>query len=117
MAIPREERLKEGSKFSLLFKKGKSVHNKILVMYYLPAPVGVRQTGFSVGKKLGNAVMRNRIKRKMKAAYRELIHHVPRGYYILFIGRKGIVHAPYNEIKEGMDELLKRGKIWREGQN
>lgn len=114
MAIPKKERLKEGTKFSLLFRRGRSLHDKLLVLYYLPRTGEERQAGFSVGKKLGNAVVRNRIKRKMKAAYREFFQNVPHGYYVLFIGRKGIRHVSYWEIRQSMMELLKRAGLWEE---
>ncbi len=114
MALPREERLKDRNKFKLLFARGKSLSNKILVLYYLPCEVDKRQAGFTAGRKLGKAVVRNRIKRRMQEAYRTLLPNVPKGFVLLFIARSNIHKASFDDIIQGEKELLKRGGIWEE---
>ena len=113
MSLPREERLRERGKFSLLFKKGKSVSDRFQVLYFYPWEGKVRKAGFSAGKKLGKAVLRNRIRRKMKEAYRSIYPCVEKGYLLLFIGRKGILDADYQEIEKSQKKLLRRAGIWK----
>lgn len=114
MSLPRSERLKEGSKFSLLFEQGQSVHNSLMVLYYLTDQSGLRQAGFSVGKKLGNAVIRNRFKRKMRQAYQNYYVNIPKGVVMVFIARRGILQASYTDIEYGVKGLLKKSGIWKE---
>ncbi len=114
MALPKEERLKEAKKFSLLFREGKSIANNLLVLYYKPGSANKREAGFTVGKKLGGAVTRNKFKRRMKEAYRSLLNNVPKGYIVLFIARQGILKAKYPQILAGEKELLKKAGIWKE---
>ncbi len=114
MALPREERLKEAKKFSLLFREGKSIANNLLVLYYKPGPAKEREAGFTVGKKLGGAVTRNKFKRRMKESYRSLLDNVPPGFTVLFIARRGILKAKYSQIVAAEKELLKKAGIWKE---
>jgi len=113
MSLPRQERMRERGKFTLLFKKGKSLADRNLVLYYYPFEPGKREAGFSVGKKLGNAVVRNRIRRKMKEAYRTLLPNVFDGYLLLFIGRRGILEATFDDILASQKKLLKRANLWK----
>ncbi len=113
MALPRHERLRERGKFTLLFKKGKSLADRNLVLYYYPAEPGTREAGFSVGKKLGKAVIRNRIRRRMKEAYRRLLPGVTPGYLLLFIGRRPILQADFKEILDSEKKLLKKANLWK----
>ncbi len=113
MSLPRQERLRERGKFTLLFKKGKSLADRNLVLYYYPWEPGHREAGFSVGKKLGKAVIRNRVRRKMKEAYRTLLPNVKDGYLLLFIGRRGILQADFKEILAGEKKLLQKANLWK----
>ena len=117
MALPKEERLKEKKKFSALFSEGKSIANKILVLYYKPMEDETREAGFTVGKKIGGAVVRNKYKRRMKAVYRSLLTDVKRGYLLLFIARNGILQANSDQIKKSQKDLLQKAGIWKKKEN
>lgn len=113
MALPKEERLKESAQFSFLFKEGKSIANRTLVLYYKKFSPEVRQAGFTVGKKIGGAVIRNRYKRKMVAAYQLLLPNVQKGYLMLFIARNTILNSDFEQIKRSEKDLLEKAGIWK----
>ena len=64
------ESLKKNDDFRLVYRSGKSCANRYLVMYAKPNDLGTSRIGISVSKKVGNSVVRHRIKRLVKESYR-----------------------------------------------
>lgn len=100
------ERLKKNSDFSRVYSKGKSYGCKNLVLYYLPNGRQKSRAGFSVSKKVGNAVTRNRIRRFLKES---LLHtNLGESHDIIFIARKPAKEDGFFEIKRSVRYLLKK---------
>ncbi len=74
---------------------------------------GPPQVGFTVTKRVGNAVIRNRVRRRLRAAAAEVIPHVaaPDADYVL-IGRKATLKRPYGELVGDLEAALKRLGAW-----
>ncbi|MBQ7408643.1 MAG: ribonuclease P protein component [Clostridia bacterium] len=78
-----DNRLKRRSDFDLVFKKGKRCYAKSLLLVYVKARD--LKIGYSVSKKNGKAVIRNRIKRLLRACMREYTSSFKGGYYIVIV--------------------------------
>lgn len=76
-------RLKRKSDFDKLFSKGKKVYSRSLTMLYFPSEDF--KIGYSVSKKHGNAVKRNRIKRLLRASAREAFKDLKKNYRIVIM--------------------------------
>ncbi len=76
-------RLKRKSDFDKLFLKGKRVHSKSLTMLYFPS--NDFKIGYSVSKKHGKAVKRNRIKRLLRASAREVFKDLKKNYRVVIM--------------------------------
>ena len=61
--------LKRNKTFRYVYRKGKSVPSRMLVMIYNKSKTGMVKVGFSVSKRIGNSVTRNRIKRRLREAF------------------------------------------------
>ena len=84
MDFKRTQGLKKDSDFRKVYKHGKSFANRNLVMYILDNKSDSTRVGISVSKKVGNAINRNKIRRRIKESYRLNIDaNVKYGYYIL----------------------------------
>ncbi|AZR74935.1 ribonuclease P protein component [Anoxybacter fermentans] len=91
---------------------GNSYANNILVLYILKHPEDpVQRVGFSVSKKIGKAVKRNRVKRLLKEAYRLNKHRLMEGIDLIIIPRKRILGANFREIEKGMIKLFSKAGI------
>ncbi len=78
-----DHRLKRSEDFDRVFKNGKRVYGKSLMMLYIKA--NSLKIGYSVSKKHGKAVVRNQIKRKLRAAIREVFENINGNYYIVLL--------------------------------
>ncbi|MDR2898900.1 MAG: ribonuclease P protein component, partial [Clostridiales bacterium] len=79
--------LKKNYQFRHVYNKGKSIANKLLVMYYMPNYKEFNQLGLSVSKKVGKSVIRSKVTRLIKESYRLKEDEIKMGYDIIFIAR------------------------------
>lgn len=86
--LPRRRILKSPRMFQTVYQKGRSWANRCLVLYVFPAMGPETKAGFAAGKKLGGAVVRNRLKRLLRESYRRNAQHVKKGVYLLLVARK-----------------------------
>ena len=103
--MERRYRLKKNRAFQYVYHKGHSVACRNLVM--LLAPGRELKIGFSVSKKTGNAVTRNRIKRRLRECFRPLIGDVKTGLYVI-VARPSAAEAAFDELKRDVHYLLKK---------
>lgn len=82
------EILNKNRDFLNLYKKGRSIVSKSVVIYVKKNGLPYNRFGITAGKKVGNAVMRNRAKRIIRQAYRENEILFPLGIDIIFVARK-----------------------------
>ncbi len=103
--------IKKNKEFKKVYKKGRYFAEKYLVLYILANKEDYNKVGYSVSKKVGNAVRRNRIKRLMKENYRRIYHELKHGYYLVFTARVASKDASYHDIKNCMIKALNRAKL------
>jgi len=71
-----------------------------------------KKVGFTVTKKIGNAVKRNFAKRRLRALFLELEGSLKEGSYV-FVAKKGIITGNYHKIKESLIKALKYLKAYK----
>ena len=107
--IQRRQRLTGSKRFSQIHVEGSSAANPLLVIRYLVNGLDCSRFGFLVSKRIGNAVVRNRVQRRLREAVR--LSPVKDGWDALFIARRGAGTAKYQELKDATDNLLRRAKL------
>jgi ribonuclease P protein component len=94
----------------LVFKKGLNAASKHLVIYARLNELTFTRLGLSVGKKIGKAVMRNRIKRLLKEAMRKVLEELPLHYDFVIVAKRpsaeGTLDDFIREIKKFLPRLL-----------
>lgn len=103
--------MKYNRDFKRLYAKGKSICAGYLVMYYKKANINENILGITVTKKIGKAVVRNRIRRLIRESYRLKEDSIKTGYYIVFVARGKAAFASYDQISRDMSFLLKKSKL------
>ena len=107
----REQRLRKSKDFALVRRQGRSWPGRLLVLAARPNGLDLARFGFSVSKRVGNAVTRNRVKRRLREAAR--LSDVSPGWDVLLIARAGAGGADYHELERSMTNLFKRAKLLR----
>ncbi|MDY0409935.1 ribonuclease P protein component [Virgibacillus soli] len=110
--MKKEYRVKDNKDFQTIFKHGKSFANRQLVLYYLHKPNQEHfRIGLSVGKKLGNAVLRNQIKRYLRQAFHELEKDVKQEYDFIVIARTPTREMGLRDFKKSLSHLLSKERL------
>lgn len=104
------EKLKKSGQFSEVYKRGKSTATRLVVLYRLENGLDYNRVGYSVSKKVGKSVVRNRAKRLIKEAYRLNESGVKKGYDLVFIARVRMNSAEYDEVEKSVKRLLRELK-------
>ncbi|GEN56409.1 ribonuclease P protein component [Halolactibacillus alkaliphilus] len=111
-------RLKSNDDFQQVFKRGTSFANRQLVLYYLPKQDQTHfRIGLSVSKKVGNAVVRNRIKRYLRQAFHELDQDVKQAYDFVIIARVPTKDLNFHEMKKSLTHVLFKSKLFKQVTN
>jgi ribonuclease P protein component len=97
--IRKEYRLKVNRDFGRVYRKGKFLSNRYFVIYYLRHPGPAYRIGFSVSRKLGKAVRRNRSKRRLREICRRHAEIFPNGYDYVFIARTDFAALDFFEAE------------------
>ena len=91
--------LKKNSDFRRLYSKGKSAVTPYLVVYCRRNRSDVNRLGYTVSTKLGHAVVRNRVRRRLREIYRLNAPKLKSGYDIIIVARVKCVDAKYSAIE------------------
>ncbi len=105
--------LRNSIQFSNVYKNGRSKANKYLIMYILENNEGINRLGISVSKKVGNSVVRHRIKRLLKESYRLQEDMFNSGLDIVVIARGSASSISYSEMDSALIHLFKLHKVMK----
>lgn len=106
LRMPKSERLRKNSEFAAVFERGRSFPGKKVVVYLLENGLPFNRVGVAVSRKLGGAVVRNRLKRVMKEAYRANEAGLRKGLDLVLVPRSRAKTASFQEVKAELFEVF-----------
>jgi ribonuclease P protein component len=109
--MERKYRLKLNADFQRVRQKGKSWANRLIVLCALPNDLQHSRFGFAASKRIGKAVVRNRVRRRMREAVRLRRALIAEGWDVVLIARPAIRRATYAEIAWAIEDLLRRANL------
>ncbi len=105
-SFPKSERLLKRPDFVKLNRTGKRHHTAHFVVIKGKNGLGITRMGVTVGKKVGNAVTRNRTKRLLREFFRLNKPRLPRGYDYVFVAKKDAAYLDYKKTKEELEPIV-----------
>ncbi len=109
--MKRSYMLKRNKEFRYVYRTGKSAGSRLMVLIYTKSRTPDKKVGFSVSKKIGNSVVRNRVKRRMRESFRLMIPDVKPGYGLIFIAREPVVQEDFQTVQKTMRYLLRKAEL------
>lgn len=110
--MQREYRLAKKKDFNRVFRFGKSVANHQFVLYQNNQPsIHTFRLGISVSKKVGNAVVRNRIRRLVKEIIRLNKERIKHGNDLILIARKPTSEMDYHQMEKSLFHVFKKADL------
>ncbi len=100
--------IKENKIFKKAYYKGKKEISRSLVLYYIPNK-GETRVGITVSKKIGKAVVRNRIRRLVRESWRTFC--VKDGYDVVIVARTAAARSDFHSINNALSELLIKSEL------
>ena len=106
-------RLKKNYQYNYVYKHVNSIADKNFILLYCASNGKTSKVGFSVSKKYGKAVQRNRIRRQLKAAVSDVMPNAKNGFNAVFIPRR---HEAYDfdEISASVNSLFEKAGLMKE---
>jgi len=103
--FPHSSRLTRAADFRRLFRRGRRLNLGQLTLVWLGNKVDGQRFAPVASRKVGNAVRRNRLRRRLKELYRLHRHRLPTPLHFVFITRRGAAELSWNELREIVFEL------------
>lgn len=105
--LPAKHRLKQSADFKNVYTRGGSYAVGPVVVYSLKTGQDTR-VGFSVSRKLGNAVKRNRVRRLLREAVRSMLDRIGDGFDVVIVARKSASGLSLEDFQRALETAFHR---------
>lgn len=109
VSAARQMRLRRPEEFRACYQRGRMFKSSVAVLHVLPNGESITRVGFSVSKRLGKAVQRNLVRRRLRAIIEG--YQLAPGYDVVIAARVRSKDLPFSELNTGVRALLRRAKL------
>jgi ribonuclease P protein component len=104
-------RLKKNWDFKRVYRYGRTVVSRNIVLYYCPNGMAFNRLGFSISKRVGKSVVRNKVRRIYREAFSVVEKKIGKGYDFVLIARKPAVDVSFQEACKELLNLCRKAKL------
>lgn len=109
--FPRKEVLRGRKNFERVYDNGEVYRTQHIVLFCLKGTVEGRRAGFVTSRRLGKAARRNRIRRRLREAYRKRRARLRQEAHLVFVARRGAAELEWERLTGEMDTLLEKAGL------
>ena len=106
--------LRKDADFDNVYKRGRSVGERYVVVFYIKNHRDINRTCFLASKKVGNSVRRNRARRLMRESYRLFKDRLPTGYDVIIIARNTITGRTFFEVDKSIKRAFSKAGLLKD---
>lgn len=107
----KKEVLRRKEDFARVYKKGESIPERYIVLFYMKNGLSYNRRALLASKKVGNSVQRNRARRLMRESCRLAEDSYKEGFDMIFIARKSINGKSFAEVDRSLQGAVKKGDL------
>ena len=107
----KKEVLRNKKDFNRIYRRGRSVGDRYVVLFYMKNGLDYKRTAFLASKKVGNSVQRNRARRLLRECWRQLQEELPDGYDYIIISRNTINGKKCSQVMDSMKSAVRRSGL------
>ena len=105
-----QNRLKKRKEFAYIYRKGERFHTTNITLYKIASKYPNPKIGFSVNNKVGKAVVRNKVKRRLREIVKEFLPSISK-CNLIFVVKPSIIELDFEQMKSEVKQILTKGKI------
>ncbi len=109
-----QNRLKKRKHFNYIYKMGQSKNSQFVKLVFIKSKFKPFKVGFSVSKKIGNSVVRNKVKRRMKEIIYSFSSNMSDNFNYIFVAKQGIENLNFEKLKQEIKKLIIKAGIYDE---
>lgn len=109
--LDKDNRLLKAADFQATYKQGRYAVARQMVLYYQKNALDKVRVGFVASKKVGPSHARNRCKRLLREAMRQLLPTVPPGYDLILVARPPLAAQGFQDVLREMAKLLRKAEL------
>jgi ribonuclease P protein component len=109
--FPSQARIVRSSDYRALYKEGRKVYSRRFILFIRTNDIGRSRLGLTVSRKVGGAVIRNRIKRLFREIFRKSLDEIPNQLDILINAKSGCVGTQYIELRNEFLDVMQKLRV------
>jgi ribonuclease P protein component len=112
LRFPKAVRLTRASEFALLKREGSSFHGRYIVLSVLrEATTLTTRVGIITSRRVGGAVVRTRVRRRLRELFRQSRHQIQPGWWLVVVARPHAARAAFEQLRAEWVQLIRRSGI------
>ena len=111
--LKRINRLRKRYQYQYIYKSGSFISEKAVTLHYVTSKTKCIKVGFAVTKKIGGAIKRNLIRRRLREIIRKHLINLKQNYNIIIVAKESILDVDFENLSKQIVNLLKKADLFK----